>query len=632
MRSQLDILLPPKTSSPVAELGRAIEAELTELGVRTRTVRDVTAVVPGAPLLVIAPHEVFAGRTIDDEAFSATLRSAMLLVLAHPSSDDWRDTLPFASEAGALLHVSDAGVAAFKRRGRRVRRVMLGYHSSFGTWDGKDEAPRPLDVAFIGRLTDHRSRALAEIAGELANREVEIHLPRRLAPAGERVLDFLAPAARNEILARSRVTLDIAADGEPAFGWLRAVQAISNGTVLVSEGSSDYSPLRPSEHFVAVEGGISAAALAAVLDDHERLERVRREAFRFLRDDLPLRQAVEQIADLAATLEQTRPPRDPWKRARSDEAAAPVRSEPTPEERKLDELHGLVTTQSAVLKKLFLDQRLLRRQVARLTHGLDNPTEPLVQISRTARAEELDGLQPDVSVVITVHNYGRFVRSALESSFASLDVEIEVVVVDDASTDNSASTVRDFMADQPDAAVTFVEQRVNTGVQRARNTAFSLARAPFAFVLDADNLVYPSGISKLRRTLLADPGAGYAYGLIERFNENGPVDLMNTGSWDAALLAQEHYIDAMALIRVDGWRHVGGYVTEQSLELGWEDYDLWLSFAMAGMHGAYVREVVGRYRAHGVSSLTTTTLDTASLQAKLRERHAPFFAAVETPD
>ena len=134
------------------------------------------------------------------------------------------------------------------------------------------------------------------------------------------------------------------------------------------------------------------------------------------------------------------------------------------------------------------------------------------------------------------------------------------------------------------------------------------------------------------RALEHDERAGYAYGLLERFSGERSVDLMNTHSWDAARLAEEHYIDAMALIRTDAWRSVGGYVTEQALELGWEDYDLWLSFAMAGMHGAYVREIVGRYRIHGVSSLTTTTLDTELLRRRLQERHAPFFeAAARTP-
>jgi glycosyltransferase involved in cell wall biosynthesis len=228
-----------------------------------------------------------------------------------------------------------------------------------------------------------------------------------------------------------------------------------------------------------------------------------------------------------------------------------------------------------------------------------------------------------------VHNYGRFVRGALESALASRGVEVELVVIDDASTDGSPQVVRDFMAERPEAAITFIEQRINTGVQRARNLAFSVARAPLVFVLDADNLIFPDGIAKLCRALEDDPAAGYAYGLMERFGDERSLGVMNTSAWDATRLAEEHYIDAMALVRVEGWQQVGGYVTEQSLELGWEDYDLWLSFAMAGMHGAYVREFVGRYRIHGVSSLTVTTLDTETLQAKLRERHAAFFAGQE---
>jgi hypothetical protein len=103
---------------------------------------------------------------------------------------------------------------------------------------------------------------------------------------------------------------------------------------------------------------------------------------------------------------------------------------------------------------------------------------------------------------------------------------------------------------------------------------------------------------------------------------------MNTQGWDAGLLADHHYIDAMALLRVDALKKVGGYVSDPTLELGWEDYDLWLSFAGAGYGAVHVREVVGRYRVHGVSSLTITTLDVEDLKEKLRQRHAGFFASL----
>jgi hypothetical protein len=351
-------------------------------------------------------------------------------------------------------------------------------------------------------------------------------------------------------------------------------------------------------------------------------------AYRFLRQELPLRSSVEALLDLAQDLPRasTRRRRQPRPAATTPEARLP-QARSTASDVQRDELVEAITKQSAVLKKLFLDLRLLRRQVAQMAHAITEPERPIVESSRTPGAMRSDGRELDVSVIVTVHNYARFVRAALESALASEGVALELIVIDDASTDGSVDTVRAVMAEHPDDPITLIEQRVNSGVQRARNLAFATARAPLGFVLDADNLVFPDGIAKLRSALDHDPAAGYAYGLLERFGEDRSLGLMNTHAWDAARLAEEHFIDAMALVRIDGLKQVGGYVTDPSLELGWEDYDLWLSFAMAGMHGAHVREFVGRYRAHGVSSLTMTTLDVETLKAKLQERHAAFFKA-----
>jgi hypothetical protein len=626
LATAFDILLGVHTSAPAAELGRALDSELEALGRSTRVVHDrLRQPSPDSATLVVAPHETLPSLgPADDERLVAALRRSILLVLAHPSSPEWTATLPYAEHAGALLHVSDAGIAAFKRLGRRVRRFPLGYHASFDRWSGT-HGERPVDAVFLGTLTPRRSRLLSEAAAKLARRTVRLHVPGRPSTRAESVIDFVAGDEKLDLLRRSRAILDLHADDEAAFGWLRAVQAICNGCVLVAEAAGDCSPLQPGLHFVEAKAGHAHEALEALLDEPERIAELREHAYHFLRDELPLRSSVEPVLELADEL-----PRPSFRRARAQRAGvAAVALDPAapPQfaDERIDRLVESVTRQNAVLKKLFLDLRLLRRQVAQLSHSLADPPRPLVETTRTPAAEA--GPVPDVSVIVTVHNYGRFVRDALESALASEDVTIELVIVDDASSDGSPRVVRTFMDELPGAAITLVEQRVNTGVQRARNLAFSLARAPLAFVLDADNAVYPLAIAKLREALEADPAAGFAYGLMERFNEDRSLGLMNTSAWDPALLAQEPYIDAMALVRLDGWRQVGGYVTEQSLELGWEDYDLWLSFAMAGFHGAYVREIVGRYRVHGVSSLTMTTLDTHELMAKLRERHGPFFAA-----
>lgn len=617
----LDILVGARSSLPAAELAAAIRDDVGVLGGAAEVVRDLPR-GRETPTLVVAPHEALADLPEDDpERLDELLRRTVLLVLAHPASPEWEATLPFAEHAAALFHVSDAGIAAFKRLGRRARRFPLGYHRSFDRWHERDD-PRDIAVVYLAMRSTRRDRQLAELAGTLSSRSASIYLPDRVAELERPLPDFLAGDPKLDLLARSQAIVDIHAESDSAFGWLRAVQAICNGCVVVSERSGDSSPLRPGDHFVEASAADLDRALADLLDRPERLEELRTEAYRFLRDELPLRGSVEQMLSVIESLPQV----SRRSRSRRPAVAPPETTVAAAPAAGTDALVEAVTKQSAVIKKLFVDLRLLRRQVAQLTHAIAAPDLPLLETTRTPAAEAPGAPTPDVSVLVSVHNYGRFVRGALESALASRGVDVELVVIDDASTDGSPQVVREFMAEHPEAAITFIAQRINTGVQRARNLAFTAARAPLVFVLDADNLIFPDGIAKLRRALEADPAAGYAYGLMERFGDGRSLGVMNTSAWDATRLAEEHYIDAMALIRVDGWQQVGGYVTEQSMELGWEDYDLWLSFAMAGMHGAYVREFVGRYRIHGVSSLTVTTLDTATLRAKLQERHAAFFA------
>jgi GT2 family glycosyltransferase len=82
------------------------------------------------------------------------------------------------------------------------------------------------------------------------------------------------------------------------------------------------------------------------------------------------------------------------------------------------------------------------------------------------------------------------------------------------------------------------------------------------------------------------------------------------------------YIDAAALIRKDAWAAVGGYSAAADELYGWEDYDLWLNFANRGMRATFVPEILVRYRSHGASMIHTTNIETASVAAFLRRRHA----------
>jgi glycosyltransferase involved in cell wall biosynthesis len=172
---------------------------------------------------------------------------------------------------------------------------------------------------------------------------------------------------------------------------------------------------------------------------------------------------------------------------------------------------------------------------------------------------------------------------------------------------------------------------VNRGLPAARNTALAHARAERCFVLDSDNAVLPHGLARLAEALDADPGAAFAYGMLAMFDQDGAHGLRSRHPWAPRRLRHANPIDAMALIRTAVARELGGWTTDERLH-GWEDYDLWCAVAERGGHGAFVPEIVARYRVSDASmSASLSDLSTASAYAALIERHPRLMAGVVPP-
>lgn len=622
MTTAFDILLSGATPLPVVEAALGIQRALVSLGHEVEVVEDrLPAARPGRVTVTLAPHDVYPHLQASPDALQQHLERAVLISTARPSAPEWGTTLQYATDALAVLDVSDAGVSAFATAGLPVQRFRLGYDPAIDRGTGGVET-RPTDVVFLGTSTPRRLRLIAAAAPYLSRHDTDLRFAEGVASRLEPVDGFVAGEEKLRLLGRAKIVMNLHPGDDPLFEWLRAHEALANGCLFVSELSSGATPLDPGRHFVSVDHGHLGPTIDRLLAEPERLEEIRAAGAAFFRESVRLEDSARAIVEAADA-------RAARSRRRSSlvtpQSPAPAPADPD-EQPAVDPVHAAVMRQNAVLKRLFVEIRGLRREVAHVRHSVEEPGAPLVGTTTTPGWDA--GTPADVSVIVSLYNYGRFVRTAIESALASEGVATEVIVIDDRSTDDGPAVVRSIMEERPDAAILFLEQHVNTGVQRARNLAFEHARAPLAFVLDADNLVYPRGLQKLREGLLGDPEAAFAYGIIERFGEAGSLGLMGLEGWDEHRLARSHYIDAMALVRVDAWREVGGYVTDPALELGWEDYDLWLSFASHGYRGVHVREIVGRYRVHGVSSLAITTLDTDDLIGRLQARHARFFRTV----
>jgi glycosyltransferase involved in cell wall biosynthesis len=275
------------------------------------------------------------------------------------------------------------------------------------------------------------------------------------------------------------------------------------------------------------------------------------------------------------------------------------------------------TPERRVLKELRLDAIDMRRRLDRMSRELDGEHVPVVELVARS-AGWAAARRPKVSVLVTLYNYREHIAAALDSLIRSAEPSWEVIVVDDGSGDGSGDVVRDWIAEHDSCAAILLRHPINRGLGNTRNTALAFARGDFCFVLDADNEILPECFPRLFAALEADPGAAFAWGMLERFARRGPIGLVNTFPWEPERFRDTNFIDAMALMRTERLREMGGYRRNRPLH-GWEDYDLWARMAEKGWHGAFVPSVVARYRSTDHSMLSLTNISGAEARSVIAE-------------
>jgi glycosyltransferase involved in cell wall biosynthesis len=227
--------------------------------------------------------------------------------------------------------------------------------------------------------------------------------------------------------------------------------------------------------------------------------------------------------------------------------------------------------------------------------------------------------KPAVTVAVSLFNYERFVVECLESLLAQTEKEVELVLVDDASSDNGLATVLSWVdAHERDLfAYQILRHKENMGLPVARNTGFTRASADLVFAMDADNTLYPRAVARCRQAI-ADSGADGAYTQLELFGGRSGIGLADF--WSRERFQIQNYVDAMALIKKSAWQKVGGYT--QLSASGWEDYDFWCKFVETGLRCTFVPEILCRYRVHeGSMSATQTIPKTSALVVDMSIRH-----------
>lgn len=104
-------------------------------------------------------------------------------------------------------------------------------------------------------------------------------------------------------------------------------------------------------------------------------------------------------------------------------------------------------------------------------------------------------MKPFISVILTVHNTEKYLRSCLDSLLAQCMKNIEIICVDDASEDDSVAIIKEYM--QKDNRIELIELKENKGANYARNLALKKATGIYVSVLDADDFFETNFLEKL---------------------------------------------------------------------------------------------------------------------------------------
>lgn len=218
-----------------------------------------------------------------------------------------------------------------------------------------------------------------------------------------------------------------------------------------------------------------------------------------------------------------------------------------------------------------------------------------------------------VCVVIAAYNSEAFIAEALDSVFAQVSVDDEVVVVDDGSTDGTADIVRRY----PGARLI---QQPNAGPAAARNTAVRSSSAAYIAAIDHDDL-WPAGrLDRMVAALEEHPDAGYVAGR-QRFvlTPGAPLPywLKSTEPEELQRFQNERGT-GMIMIRRSAFDHVGFF--DESMTRGGEDLDWVFRCREAGYSEVELEVDVLIRRLHG-GNITASKEDMQrAMFAVLRKR------------
>jgi glycosyltransferase involved in cell wall biosynthesis len=206
--------------------------------------------------------------------------------------------------------------------------------------------------------------------------------------------------------------------------------------------------------------------------------------------------------------------------------------------------------------------------------------------------------QPLVSVIMPVHNYGKMFQKSIESVFESTYENIELIVVNDGSTNDYILNKLNSLSNHPNIKII---NQVNSGPSSARNNGIKNSSGKYILPLDSDDMISPEYIQTCVNILNRNQNLSPIYCDTNHIGEINGVE--QRPEWSQERLIQGPFIVNCSMFTRKAFDECDGY--DENMK-GWEDYDFWIRMMQKGYIGKRIPKPLFSYFHHEKDGTVST--------------------------
>ena len=225
-------------------------------------------------------------------------------------------------------------------------------------------------------------------------------------------------------------------------------------------------------------------------------------------------------------------------------------------------------------------------------------------------------MNPQISIVIPSYNQGEYLEDCLESVYNQTMSPLEILVIDDGSTDNSLEIANQYMfKDFPmiESPVRVISQ-VNKGLASARNTGIMNAKGDYIQFLDADDMLKENAIARLTQEII-QTNADIVAPSFKEFGKSDREIILSGFTMEDLKVGNR--LGYFSCIRRQALLEVGGY--SPRMTYGFEDFHLWFDLFRRGKSISIVKDILVMYRVKEKSMLTEANSHALELMSQIKK-------------